>query len=70
MLGLDWAASACGLLGCVLVGSGYKYGWLLYAVASGINGYIGFHSGYMGMAVGALIYCLLELRGYWRAHRS
>ena len=50
----------------MLVGSGYRWGWLLYACASGINAYIGFHAGYFGMAVGGLCYFALEIRGWWK----
>lgn len=61
---MDWVATCCGLLGCFLVGQGYKVGWLCFCGASAINVYIGIEAGYLGMAVGGICYLVLELRGY------
>lgn len=66
---MDWISTFCGLSGCYLVGTGNKYGWLLYALASLINAYIGLKSGYFGLAVGGICYLLLELRGYKKHER-
>lgn len=57
-----------GVSGCYLVGRGVRIGWLIFAVASGINIYLGFHSGIMGMAVASSFYLFLELKGWWQHH--
>lgn len=67
---LDWVATGIGLLGCGLLGSDHRIGWLCYAIASGINGYLGFTAGFLGMGIGAVCYCILELRAYIKSHRK
>jgi nicotinamide riboside transporter PnuC len=67
---LDWVATALGLTGCILLGSGHRIGWLLYAMASGINAYLGFKAGFLGMAVGCTCYVALELRGWYNSTRG
>ena len=64
---MDWIASFIGLSGCFLLGSGHRIGWLCYAVASGINAYLGFQAGFAGMAAGCTCYVALELRGWYNS---
>ena len=66
-IGLDWISTAFGLLGCFLVGKGKRYGWLLFATASALNIFVGLNAGIMGMVVGCICYCVLELKG-WAEH--
>lgn len=61
---MDWLSSALGLTGCWLLGRGVKHGWLLYATSSAINAFLGFNAGLLGVAVGGVIYCILEVKGY------
>lgn len=65
---LDYLAALLGIGGCYLVGNGKTYGWLCYASASGINAYLGYKAGLMGMCLGAILYLLVELRGYYINH--
>lgn len=65
---LDWIASIIGLGGAYLLGRHQRIGWLCYTVASAINVYLGYHAGFLGMAVGGLCYCILEFKGYWMFH--
>lgn len=70
MYGLDWIASGCGVLACYLVGRNKHYGWLLYATASAINAYLGYHAGLLGLMGGSLCYLVLELKGFYQNHRG
>jgi hypothetical protein len=65
---LDWIASGIGICGCYLVGKGKRYGWLLFASASSINIYIGYHAGMLGLAAGCACYFMLEIKGWWYHH--
>ncbi len=66
---MDWLSALLGLSGTALCGSGYRIGWILYAMASGINSFLGFHSGLFGMGFGCILYLILELRGWYKARK-
>ncbi len=67
---LDWVASGIGIFGCYILGSGRRFGWLLYATASAINIYNGYHAGMLGLSAGCLGYFMLEIKGWITHHRS
>lgn len=58
-----------GITGCFLVGQKLRYGWLVFAIASGINVYIGIKAGIIPMAIASVFYLCLEIKGWIQHHR-
>lgn len=61
---MDWVATILGITGCFLVGKHKRIGWLFYACGSLVWIFLSIHVGLYGMTAGAILYFILETRGY------
>ncbi|REJ75689.1 MAG: PnuC protein [Acidobacteria bacterium] len=68
--GIDWLATACGLLGVYLLGNKNKIGFALFMVASASWVTFGFLTHSIAVVIGSSIFFLMHLRGFIRWTRS
>lgn len=64
--GIDWLATACGLLGVYLLGNKNKVGFALFMVASASWVTFGFLTHSVAVVVGSSIFFVMHLRGLVR----
>lgn len=64
--GIDWLATACGLLGVYLLGNKNKVGFALFMIASASWVTFGFLTHSVAVVIGSSIFFLMHLRGFIR----
>lgn len=62
--GIDWLATACGLLGVYLLGNKNKLGFVLFMVASMSWITFGIMTGSIAVIIGSTIFFTLHIRGF------
>jgi hypothetical protein len=62
--GVDWLATACGLLGVFLLGNKNKIGFVMYMIASLSWLVFGILTNSIAMTIGSSIFLTLHLRGF------
>lgn len=62
--GIDWLATACGLLGVYFLGNKNKIGFVLFMVASMSWITFGVLTGSIAVIIGSSIFLMMHLRGW------
>jgi hypothetical protein len=68
--GIDWLATACGLLGVYLLGNKNKLGFVLFMVASLSWVTFGVLTGSIAVVIGSSIFLMMHLRGFLRWNKE
>lgn len=68
--GIDWLATACGLLGVYLLGNKNKIGFVLFMVASMSWITFGVLTGSVAVIIGSTIFLMMHLRGLLKWNRE
>jgi len=66
--GIDWFATACGLIAVLLLGNKNKFGFLIFMMASVSWITFGLHVGSYAIVTGSTIFLIMHFRGFlkWR----
>ncbi len=64
--GIDWVATACGLLGVYLIGNRNKFGFVVFMVASISWIVFGSITGSYAVIIGSTIFLFLHARGLYK----
>lgn len=68
--GIDWLATACGLLGVYLIGNKNKIGFVLFMIASMSWITFGILTGSVAVIIGSTIFLMMHLRGLLKWNRE
>lgn len=68
--GVDWLATACGLMGVFLLGNKNKYGFLVFMMASASWVTFGVITGSLAVMLGSTIFFFMHFRGWLRWRRD
>ncbi len=68
--GIDWMATACGLLGVYLLGNKNKVGFALFMIASASWVTFGFMTHSVAVVLGSSVFFLMHMRGLIRWTRQ
>ena len=68
--GIDWLATACGLLGVYMLGDKNKVGFVLFMVASASWVTFGVMTKSIAVVIGSSIFFIMHLRGFIRWTRQ
>ena len=68
--GIDWLATACGLLGVYLLGNKNKIGFVLFMIASMSWVTFGVLTGSVAVIIGSTIFLMMHLRGLLKWNRE
>lgn len=68
--GIDWLATACGLLGVYLLGNKNKIGFVLFMLASMSWITFGVLTGSIAVIIGSSIFLMMHLRGFLRWNKE
>lgn len=68
--GIDWMATACGLLGVYLLGNKNKIGFILFMIASASWITFGVLTGSVAVIIGSSIFLMMHLRGFLMWNRE
>ncbi|MTI09555.1 MULTISPECIES: PnuC protein [Curvivirga] len=64
--GVDWVAMTLSVLGAYMLGNKNQYGFIVFAISNVMWIFLGLTwMTSIGMAIGNLVFCLINLRGYW-----
>jgi hypothetical protein len=64
---IDWLAMALSLMGVYMLGKKLKNGFIIFAISNVIWAWLGFTlMGSYGVAIGNLVFAIINIRGYYR----